>query len=73
MEIGDVVFLNSNPETLMTVSYIFGKSEAPRSPQSTRLQMKLAGYGEGDVECKWFVGTECKRGFFKPAMLTKKV
>ena len=73
MEVGDVVFLKSNPDIFMTVSFVFGKSEVPDSPQPTKIQMKLAGYGEGDVECKWFVGKECKSGFFKSAMLTKKL
>jgi len=34
--------------------------------------MKLAGFTDGDVQCKWFNGPECKTGYFKASMLTKK-
>ena len=73
MKIGDVVFLNSNPETLMTVSFVMGEKEVTgNASMMIQPQMRLAGCVDGDVQCTWFNGPECKTGFFKAAMLTKK-
>lgn len=72
MIIGDVVFLNSNPEVLMTVQYVLGME--PKGPQEKVLnsQMKMGGYVDGDVYCTWFDGKNLKNGVFKAKMLTKK-
>lgn len=72
MEIGDVVFLRSNPEILMTVSFVLGEKEATGYAKLLHQQMKIAGYADGDVQCTWFNGPEQKTGGFKAAMLTKK-
>jgi uncharacterized protein YodC (DUF2158 family) len=72
MEIGDVVFLKSNPELLMTVSFILGKTKVSGYASLIQQQMKISGFIDGDVQCTWFKGSECKVGFFKSAMLSKK-
>jgi hypothetical protein len=72
MNVGDVVFLNSNPEILMTVEYVLGTE--PKGAQERMLshQMHLSGYVDGDVFCSWFEGKELKKAPFKKQMLTKK-
>ena len=72
MEIGDVVFLKSNPEVLMTVSFVYGQE--PKGPQERYLsqQMGIAGYEKGDVNCTWFEGKQLASSPFKAKMLTKK-
>lgn len=72
MEIGDVVFLKSNPETLMTVSFVLGTTEASGYSELIHQQMRISGLVDGDVQCTWFNGPECKTGFFRAAMLAKK-
>jgi uncharacterized protein YodC (DUF2158 family) len=73
MKVGDVVFLNSNPEILMTVSFVMGEKEVTGyAPKLIQQQMRIAGFVDGDVQCTWFNGPECKTGYFKAAMLTKK-
>ena len=74
MKIGDVVFLNSNPEVLMTVSFVMGEKDDTNNASSMMIQpaMRIAGYVAGDVQCTWFNGPEHKTGYFKAAMLTKK-
>ena len=72
MKIGDVVFLKSNPEILMTVSFVLGEKDVAGYAQLIHQQMKISGYANGDVQCTWFNGPETKIGFFRAAMLTKK-
>jgi hypothetical protein len=74
MKIGDVVFLNSNPEVLMTVSFVMEEKENADNASSMMIQpqMRIAGFVAGDVQCTWFNGPEYKTGYFKAAMLTKK-
>jgi uncharacterized protein YodC (DUF2158 family) len=72
MEIGDVVYLKSNPEVLMTVSYVLGKTQVTGYASLIQQQMKISGFIDGDVQCTWFNGPECKTGCFKSATLSKK-
>jgi uncharacterized protein YodC (DUF2158 family) len=74
MKVGDVVFLKSNPEILMTVSFVMGEKEDGKNASSMIIQpkMRIAGFVAGDVQCTWFNGPECKTGYFKAAVLTKK-
>ena len=72
-EDGDVVYLKSNPEKLMTVSfikkanYIFQFAE-----ESLKTKIRENGYTEGDdvIQCTWFYwGPETIADYFKPRML----
>jgi uncharacterized protein YodC (DUF2158 family) len=73
MDVGDVVFLKSNPETLMTISFVLGKTEVTGYAKLIPKQMRMSGFLDGDVQCTWFNGPECKTGYFKTAMLGKKI
>lgn len=72
MNVGDVVFLNSNPEILMTVELVL--SNEPKGAQEKMIihQLRMQGYDNGDVYCTWFEGKELKKAPFKKQMLTKK-
>ena len=72
MNIGDVVFLNSNPNVLMTVSYVLG--QYPKNEQEKVLDRKMreAGYDDRDVCCTWLNGTKLETANFKEKMVTKK-
>ena len=72
MKIGDVVYLNSNPEQTMTVAFVLGEDDADSNTKYTQQTMRIHGYADGDVQCKWPNGSETKAEFFKAAMLTKK-
>ena len=72
MNVGDVVFLNSNPEILMTVEYVLGSGSKGAQERMLSHQMQMSGYVEGDVYCIWFEGKELKKAPFKKQMLTKK-
>lgn len=72
MEIGDVVFLNSNPELPMTVTFVLGGEAKGFQERFIVKQMQNAGCVNGDVYCTWFEGTNLKSGIFKAKMLTKK-
>jgi hypothetical protein len=72
MIIGDVVYLNSNPDVLMTVSYILG--QYPKNDQEKQLDTKMrqSGYSDRDVCCTWFCDKKLETGYFKEKMVTKK-
>lgn len=72
MNVGDVVFLNSNPEILMTVEYVLGNESKGAQERMLSNQMKMGGYVAGDVYCAWFEGKTLKKSAFKKQMLTKK-
>ena len=72
MNVGDVVFLNSNPEILMTVEYVLGSGSKGAQERMLSHQMQMRGYVDGDVYCTWFEGKELKNALFKKQMLTKK-
>lgn len=71
-KIGDVVYLNSNPELTMTVDFVLGQKTLTEVEVNFAQQMKIAGYEEGDVNCIWFEGTELKEAPFKTKILSKK-
>ena len=72
MNVGDVVFLNSNPEILMTVEFVLGSETSGLQETMLDQQMKMRGYADGDVYCTWFENKELKHEFFKKQMVTKK-
>ena len=72
MEIGNVVYLNSNPEVLMTVEYVLGSDSNGTKEKFLSQQMKMQGFENGDVYCTWFDGKTLKNGCFKSKMLTKQ-
>ena len=72
MNVGDVVFLNSNPEILMTVEFVLGSGSNGAQEKMLSHQMHLSGYVDGDVCYSWFEGKELKKATFKKQMVTKK-
>lgn len=72
MVIGDVVYLNSNPKVLMTVSFVLGQYPAGERERSLDAEMRAAGYQDRDVCCTWFDGTRLETGFFKERTVTIK-
>jgi Uncharacterized small protein (DUF2158). len=72
MIIGDVVFLNSNPTLLMTVSYVLGQYPNGQHERDLDAQMREAGYQDRDVCCTWFNDKHIETGFFRERMVTKK-
>ena len=73
MNIGDIVYLNSNPEVLMTILYILGPEPKNIQDKTISYKMRMCGYQEGDICCNWFENTKLQTNFFKAAMLTKKI
>jgi len=73
-EAGDVVYLKSNPEILMTVAVVLKENDTSGfGSKIMKKQMWSLGYGDGDIaQCRWFNGPEVKTDFFKTAMLAKK-
>ena len=71
-KIGDVVYLNSNPEFTMTVDFVLGQKTENELDNLFVQQMRSAGYEDGDVNCIWFEGTELKDAIFKAKTLSKK-
>ena len=71
-KIGDVVYLNSNPELAMTVDFVLGQKTVNEVEEEFAQQMKIAGYEDGDVNCTWFDGTDLKDAQFKAQILSKK-
>jgi uncharacterized protein YodC (DUF2158 family) len=68
-KVGDLVRLQSGGPS-MTVESIL--SSNPGSPTATLMaQLKLQGFEEGSVACKWYDETSksFKKDYFKPAML----
>ena len=72
MNVGDVVFLNSNPEILMTLEYVLGSGSKGAQERMLDQQLRMRGYTDGDVYCTWFEGKELKKAPFKKQMVTKK-
>ena len=73
LEVGDVVYLKSNPEVLMTVSFVIReKYFTGLARRMLKKHITSLGFAEGDVHCRWFAGLECRADFFKAAMLAKK-
>jgi len=72
MNVGDVVFLNSNPEISMTVEYVLNKNANGVQEKMLSQKMRIGGFTDGDVYCTWFDGKELKNACFKAKMLTKK-
>jgi hypothetical protein len=72
MLIGDVVYLNSNPRQLMTVSYVLGAYPNGNAERQLDEQMRNAGFQDRDVSCSWFNGSKLETAFFKEKMVTKK-
>jgi len=71
--VGDVVFLKSNPERLMTVSIVLGKTKF--SGFFGKLYEKHSreiGFTDGDVQCDCFIGLEYNYGSFKANKLQIK-
>jgi uncharacterized protein YodC (DUF2158 family) len=73
-EAGDVVYLKSNPEVLMTVSVVINTAGTYGFRPKLKKRMRLLGYANGDVQCRWFRsdGPEVMTEFFKATMLAKK-
>ena len=64
--VGDIVYSKENPEILMTVSYVFGKTEVSGSfGQLFDEDSRELGYVDGDVECNCFDELEFKYGCFR--------
>ena len=73
LEVGDVVYLKSNPEVLMTVSFVIKENELTGFASNViKKQMRRIDFTDGDVQCGWFIDSECQADFFKAAMLRKK-
>ena len=72
MNVGDVVFLNSNPEILMTIEFVLGSETSGLQERMLDQQMKMRGYSDGDVYCTWFENKELKHDVFKKQMVIKK-
>ena len=73
LKVGDVVYLKSNPEVLMTVSFVIIEKELTGiAAKAVKEQMRSTGFTDGDVQCMWFDKKECKSDFFKAVMLAKK-
>jgi len=71
--VGDVVYLKSNPEVLMTVSLVLEDMDSKGFINKyLKKQLQKIGYTNGAIECSWFCESEHLREFFKPEMLVKK-
>jgi len=75
-EDGDVVYLKSNPEKLMTVSFVIDSGKISKyGSKYLKNQLHTRGYARGEdaVQCVWFYeGSEITLEYFKPQMLAKK-
>ncbi len=72
MIIGDVVYLNSNPEISMTVSFVLGQYPGTDAARKLDAEMRAQGFQDRDVCCTWFNGAKLETGFFRERMVTKK-
>lgn len=72
MNVGDVVFLNSNPEILMTVEFVLGSEVTGLQERMLDQQLRMRGYTNGDVYCTWFENKELKHDVFKKQIVTKQ-
>jgi hypothetical protein len=72
MTIGDVVYLNSNPGVLMTVSFVLGQYPGTDAARKLDETMREQGFQDRDVCCTWFSGTKLETGFFRERMVTRK-
>ena len=72
-EDGDVVYLKSNPEKLMTVSFVKKANYIIQfADESLQKKIRENGYNESDdvIQCTWFYcGPEIIADYFKPHML----
>ena len=73
MDIGDVVYLNSNPEHRMTVTFVLGMEAKGLQEKLLEAQMKRSGFEDGDVFCTWIVNNEVKTYLFKRKMISAEV
>lgn len=71
-KIGDVVFLNSNQELLLTVDFVLDDKPTSLFEVDLSQQMRSLGFKDGDVSCTWFDGTVLKDSLFKAETLTQK-
>ena len=72
MNVGDVVFLNSNPEILMTVEFVLGSEVTGLQERMLDQQLRMRGYTNGDVYCTWLEKKELKHDVFKKQIVTKQ-
>ena len=72
LEEEDAVFLKSNPERLLSVSLVLGKTMIYEF-QLKRMVKTLSNFGfvDGDVQCMWLAGKEFQEVFFRAEMLVK--
>ena len=73
LEEEDVVFLKSNPERLLSVSIVLGKTKLSgfREKRSVK-NLPNFGFVDGDVQCWWFNNRESELAFIRAQMLGKK-
>ena len=79
-KVGDVVYLNSNPDIPMTVSLVFTTDDVCRyGDKYFNQHIKCLGFSDGDnvIQCSWFnvydkKMVEFEIDFFKPIMLKLK-
>ena len=71
-KVGDVVYLKSNPERLMTVSIVFGATSYSGFKSFLERQYRKMGFVDGDVQCVWFDGNKFIVSFFKANLLNLK-
>ena len=72
LEEDDVVCLRSNPEMLLSVSIVLGKTKL--FFREKRIVKKLPNFGfkDGDVQCLWGNGQKIQLAFIRAEMLVKK-
>jgi len=68
LNIGDVVFLKSDPERLMIVSAVLRQKDEHTVKLFER-EIQCFGFKDGDVQCTWFNWLKRKKHFFKAEML----
>ena len=74
-EIGDVVYLESEPKRLMTVSMLLKVKNIPDwNKKYIKKQLRDQGYANSDdvIQCRWFKGRLDMVDYFKPHMLLLK-
>ena len=69
----DVVCLRSNPEMLLSVSIVLGKTKLCGFREK-RIVKKLPNFGfkDGDVQCLWVNNQKIQLAFIRAEMLVKK-
>ena len=71
LEEDDVVFLKSNPERLLSVSTVLGKTKLFGFEKRAVKKLSNFGFGDGDVQCMWVAGKEFQLAYIRAAMLVK--